>query len=259
MYRMLLAVLIFFSLALSVTAEEIVLKDGTKIVGRMTAISGDKIEVETAYGKMSVKRGDIVTISFPENGKQSALEGARPSPEDKPKIEEALDAGQYTNKTGDFSLAVSSDWKINPTLYGTSGVIAGLSTRDSMRYLVVVREEYPGSIESYKGLTEIQARSNLGDYEKISEIPMTIDNKSAIVISYRGTLAKANNLPVQFLSAIIPAGNAYYRVTTWCVEPLFNESQPMFEKIISSYHNTLTSTPQLAPPSPPRSAPPSKF
>jgi len=240
MYRTLFAVLIFFAITVSVTAEEIVLKDGTKIVGRMTAISGDKIDVETAYGKMSVKRADIVTISFPENGKEGVpAAGARPSQDDKPKIEEALDAGQYTNKTGDFSLAVSSDWKINPTLYGTSGVIAGLSTRDSMRYLVVVREEYPGSIESYKGLTEIQARSNLGDYEKISEIPMTIDNKSAIVISYRGTLAKANNLPVQFLSAIIPVGNAYYRVTTWCVEPLFNESQSMFEKIISSYHYTM--------------------
>ena len=248
MYRLLIALSLFFTVVLAVSAEEIVLKDGTKIVGRMTAISGDKIEVETAYGKMSVKRGDIVTISFSDNSKASVSESARPSGTDKPKIEESLDVGQYINKTGEFSLSVPPEWKINPTLYGTSDALAGLSTRDNMRFLLVVREEYPASIESYKGLVEIQARSNLGDYEKLSETPMTIDSKSAILMSYRGALAKANNLPVQFLSAIIPVGNAYYRVTTWCVEPLFNESQSMFEKIISSYHSTATgATPSALP------------
>ncbi len=242
MQRFLIAFLLTLALAQGAAAEEIILKDGTKIVGRMTAVSGDKIEVETAYGKMSVKRGDIVSISFPENGKQGPSGGAPSSPEDKPKIEESLDAGQYTNKTGEFSLAVPSDWKINPSLYGTNGALAGLSTRDSMRFLLVVREEYPGTIDSYKQLIEIQARSNLGDYEKISETPMKIDNKSAIVMSYRGLLVKANNLPVQFLAAIIPVGSAYFRVSTWCVEPLFNESQTMFENIISSYHYTNTSS-----------------
>jgi hypothetical protein len=246
--RLLLSLLLLIAVALSASAEEIILKDGTKIVGRMTTISGDKIEVETAYGKMSVKRGDIITISFPENGKEGVAASAHPSQEDKPKIEESLDAGEYTNKTGEFSLTVPSDWKINSTLYGASGAIAGLSTGDNMRFLLVVREEYPGSIESYKGLIEIQARSNLGDYEKLSESPMTIDNKSAILMSYRGTLAKVNNLPVQFMSGIIPVGKAYFRVTTWCVEPLFNESQGTFEKIISSYHNTTASAVQQTAP-----------
>ena len=34
------------------SAEEISLRDGTKIVGHMTTISADKIEVETSYGKI---------------------------------------------------------------------------------------------------------------------------------------------------------------------------------------------------------------
>jgi len=54
--------------AVPAAAEEISLKDGAKIVGRMTAISADKIEVETSYGKVQLKRNDILTISFPENG-----------------------------------------------------------------------------------------------------------------------------------------------------------------------------------------------
>ncbi len=242
MHRFLLAFSLFAAVALSVTAEEIVLKDGTKIVGRMTAISGDKIEVETAYGKMSVKRGDIVTISFPENDKQAAPSGVQTSQKEKPKIEESLDGTQYTNQTDEFSLSLPPEWKINPALSVVSGAVAGLSSRDNMRFLLVVKEEFPGSLESYKGLTEIQARSNLQDYEKLSESPITIDNKSALLMSYRGTLPKANNLPVQFLTAIIPIGNTYYRISTWCVEPLFNESQAMFEKIISSYHDTRASS-----------------
>jgi hypothetical protein len=238
MYRFLLALSLLVAVASSAAAEEIVLKDGTKIVGRMTTISGDKIEVETAYGKMSLKRGDILTISFPENDKQVVPAGTQPSQKDKPKIDESLDGSQYINKTGEFSLSLPPEWKINPALSASSDAIAGLSSRDNMRFLLVVREEFPGSVESYKGLTEIQVKSNLQDYEKLAESPTTIDNKSAILLSYRGTLAKANNLPVQFLTAIIPLRNTYYRITTWCVEPLFHESQPMFEKIISSYHDT---------------------
>jgi hypothetical protein len=238
MRRFFLALSLIAALAVRTAAEEIVLKDGTKIIGRMTAISGNSIEVETSYGKMSLKRGDILTISFPENDKQPAPTEAQPSQKVKPKIEETLDGTQYSNETGKFSLAVPADWKINPALNAASDALAGLSSRDNMRFLLVVREDFSGSPESYKGLTEIQANSNLQGYEKLSESTATIDRKSAILMSYRGTLPKANNLPVKFLTAIIADGNTYSRITTWCVEPLFNESQEMFEKIISSYHDT---------------------
>jgi hypothetical protein len=117
-----------------------------------------------------------------------------------------------------------------------------------MRYVMVVQEEYPGSMESYKGLIEIQAKQNLLDYEKLTESATTIDNKSAVLLSYRGTTAKANNLPIQFLTAIVSDGKTYSRITAWCVEPLFNESQPIFEKIFSSYH--ITTGPSDSPASP---------
>jgi hypothetical protein len=121
----------------------------------------------------------------------------------------------------------------------------------NMRYLVVVQEEYAGSQESYGGLVEIQAKRNLERYEKLTQSPTTIDGKSALLLSYRGTSPKANNLPIQFLVAIIPSGNGYSRITTWCVEPLFNETQAMFEKIIGSYHSTGTAS-VAVPPSAPR-------
>jgi hypothetical protein len=59
-----------------------------------------------------------------------------------------------------------------------------------------------------------------------------------LLFSYRGTLPKADNLPVQFLVAIIPNGTTLTRIAAWCVEPLFHETQPVFEKILTSYRYT---------------------
>jgi hypothetical protein len=237
-YRIISVFFAFFIIVAGAAAEEIILKDGTKIVGRMTAISGDTIAVETAYGKMSLKRSDIVSIVFPENDSKGDASGAKGTPKEKVKIEDSLVGAQYINKTGDFSLTLPPDWKINPTLTASSDGIAGLSSRDNLRYLLVVREDFSGSLESYKGLSEMQAKKNLQDFEKLSESPIKIDNWAGLLITYRGVSVAAGNLPIEFLTAIISNGNTYYRISTWCVEPLFKESQPIFEKVIYSYHNT---------------------
>jgi hypothetical protein len=251
MHRTLLILSLLFAAILPAAAEEFALKDGTRIVGHMTAIKGDKIEVETAYGKMLLKRSDILTISFPEN-ETGDVPAATPSKKDVPKIEESLDGTQYVNKTGNFSLSLPLEWKINQELRKSSpDFLAGLSSRDNMRDLVVIQEEYSGSPESYKGLVELKLKNSFDNYEKLSESPTTIDGKSALLVSYRGTSPKPNNLPLQFLVAIIPSGNTYSKIVTWCVEPLFNETQPTFEKIIGSYRSTgPASTP--APSSAPR-------
>ena len=85
--------LLVFSLLLAMSlpaaAEEMQLKDGTKIVGHLSGLQGDKIEVETAYGKMQIKRGDIIAINFPENGASTAP-GSPASKDAAPSIEESL-------------------------------------------------------------------------------------------------------------------------------------------------------------------------
>jgi hypothetical protein len=222
--------------SLPAAAEEILLKDGTKIVGHMSAIQADKIEVETAYGKMQLKRGDIITINFPENS--TIASPASPAAKDAAlSIEESLRGTQYVNKTGKFTLTVPPDWKIDPKLPHSAPIVTVLSSHDEMRFLTVTQEEFSGSLESYKGLLELNYRKTFGSYEELSVSPVKIDGKSALLLSFRGISSKANNLPVQFLVAIIPSGTTYTRVATWCVEPLFHETQPMFEKIVSSYHS----------------------
>jgi len=230
-----LAFVLAFSL--TTTAEELILKDGTKIVGKMTAINGDKIEVETAYGKMQVNRADVVTISFPENNPSGAPAPA-PAKNELPKIDESLKGTEYLNRTGKFALSLPAGWKVNPALRASQDVIAGLSSTDDLRYLIVVSEPYAASLDSYKGLVEIQAKKNLQSYEKLSETSTRIDGKTALLLSYRGVSPAAENLPIHFLVAIVQTPDGFLRITTWCVEPLFSETQASFEKILRSYHVT---------------------
>ena len=234
---------LLFLAGLPAAAEEILMKDGTKIVGHMTSLQPDKIEVETPYGKMQLKRSDILTINFPENGAvpisgPSATSSAAPK-DAALKMDESLRGTQYLNNTAKFSLTVPTDWKIAQEKHATP-VVAALSSHDDLRFLLVTQEEYSGSLESYKGLLELTYRRTFGGYEELSESPAKIDGKPAMIFSFRGLSAKSNNLPMQFLVAIVPSGTTYTRMAAWCVEPLFHETQPMFEKILASYHTNGT-------------------
>ena len=241
---------LFFCLLLLVaslpsSAEEIQLKDGTKIVGHMTSLQGDHIEVETAYGKMQLKRADILTITFPENGVPPASASATAAPAAKPpavQIQESLNGTQYVNKTAQFNLTLPVGWKIDQKIQRTAPVVTFLTSSDNMRFLTVTLEEFNGSLESYKGMLELTYRKAFGGYEELSQSPVKIDGKPALLFSFRAVSAKADNLPIQFLVAVVPSGTTYTRIATWCAEPLFHETQPMFENILNSYHNSAAPT-----------------
>ena len=235
-------------LCLSANAEEFSLKDGTKIVGHMSAVTLDKIEVETSYGKVQLNRSDILTISFPENSAASNSSGsgraaapaATSAVAPEPKIDESLNGLLYTNRTGKFTLTLPPDWVIANEIRKAPETLATLSSRDKLRFLLVMQEEYPGSLESYKELTILSSRRNLGNFEELSQSSATIDGKPALLIFYRGTLQsqKGSGLPVEFVSAIIQSGKNFIKVSAWCVEPLFHDMQPAFEKALNSYHSS---------------------
>jgi hypothetical protein len=223
-------------------AEEISLKDGTKIVGHLVAVTADKLEVETSYGKIQLKRIDILTISFPENGAASSNVAAGTAPTAaaaaEPKIDESLNGLLYTNRTGKFTLTLPPDWVISTDIHKAPETLAALASRDKLRFLLVMQEDYPGSLESYKELTMLGARRSLGNFEELSQSSASIDGKPALVIFYRGTLQKGSSLPVEFVSAIMQSGKTFTKVSAWCVEPLFHDMQPAFEKVLNSYRST---------------------
>jgi hypothetical protein len=221
--------------ALPAAAEEISLKDGTKLVGHMTAISQDKIEVETSYGKVQLKRTDILSINFPENAPAPVADSNTARPE-AAKVDESLQGVRYVNKTGKFTLTLPADWMINSDLHRNPGTLTFLSSRDKTRFLIVTQEEYPGSLESYKELALLSTRKNFTSFEELAQSNVTIDGKSALLVFYRAVPQKG--LPLGFLSAFIQSGNIFTKVTVWCVDPLFHDMQPVFEKVVNSYHST---------------------
>ena len=243
MRRVFSITLLFLLAGLPAAAEEIAMKDGSKVVGHMTSVTPDKIEVETAYGKLQLKRSDIVTISFPENGASKAPDPTATAPTaaaakmEAPKIDESLQGARYLNKTGKFSLTVPQEWVINLDVRRAPETLTVLSSRDKTRFLMVMQEDYPGSLESYKELTSLSQRGKLSNYEELAESNVTIDGKAAMLVFYRGTTAKGS-LPLAFASAIIGSGNTYTKMTVWCVEPLFHDMQPAFEKMLMSYRST---------------------
>jgi hypothetical protein len=229
--------LLILTAALPALTEEIVLKDGTKIVGHMTGITSEKIEVETSYGKVQLNRGDIVTINFPENGSGKAPDAAAVK-QALPKIDDILTGTQYMNRTAKFSLTLPPEWVIDPNLRNSPSTLAGLTSKDKMRFAMVVQEDYPGSMDSYRELTMLGARRTLTNFEELAHSNATIDGKTALLVYYRGALQKSNNLPVEFLSAFLQSGNTYTKITVWCIEPLFHDMQPAFEKIVTSYRTS---------------------
>lgn len=256
MRRTILVFGFLLAVILPASAEEFVLKDGTKIQGRMLAVKGDKIEVQTAYGKMQIRRSDILTINFPENG-GTAVSQSSGEPGKAKAVDESLTGTEYVNRTGHFTLTVPIEWKINPELRAGTDTLAALSSRDNMRYLIVEHEIFAGSLESYKGLVEVGSHRNLENFEKLSESNVTIDGRPGMLLIFRGTNPKAQNLPLEFVVAIASLDGEFLHAVAWCMEPLFNESQRTLENILLSYHRVGDNPAGPSPPPAAVSKPPS--
>ena len=140
--------ILWLSLAvgLPAVAEEISLKDGTKIVGHMTALSPDKVEVETAYDKMQLKRNDIVTINFPENKAPTPARSRRRQRRIPRRSWQRVQAGRSVPGRDQAKLrsTLPQEWVINPDIRRAPETLTVLSPRDKMRFLLVMQEEYPG-------------------------------------------------------------------------------------------------------------------
>lgn len=221
--------------ALPASAEEILLKDGTKIVGRMLSIKGDSIEVQTPYGKIKVSRENIISISFPENQPPSQAAEAPPDVPRAP-VEETLEGTTYTNKTGSFTLAVPRSWKIAEDVRETnSDAIAGLKSEDGTLFLLVTREESNWPLPTYLAVLEVMWKGQVSDYEKLEQTESEINRKQAVQIVFRGTTPTPQRFPVRFLVTVVAEPGIVTRITSWCMEPLFSDARTVLDKIARSY------------------------
>ena len=136
-------------------AEEIQLKDGTKVTGKLTGITNDTFQVKTAYGDIQVPRAQVISINFPEN--QPKTESDAEEPKAKSAIEESLNGTTYTNITEKFHVNVPKGWLLAPELAKQSAdIAAALKSPDQIYFLFVTPGKYLGTLATYKALVETQ-------------------------------------------------------------------------------------------------------
>ena len=232
-----------FSLASTLNAEELQLKDGTKINGKLIGISADTFQVKTAYGDISVPRSDVLTINFPENQPKHDGDASGATSVSKPPVRESLDGTTYTNHTADFKLVVPKGWTTAPEMASKStDIVAALKSPDQIYFLLVTPEKFVGTFGTYKVLVETQLQTKFKDYQKVSESTVQIDGKSATRLIWRGKNSAANDTPMRSAVYIIPFDKRVVRLSFLTLDALFDEGLPIFEKVAASYQSIPSSS-----------------
>jgi RNase P/RNase MRP subunit p29 len=219
-----------------VRAEDIQLKDGSKISGRITSVNDNAFEVKTAYGVIKVPRTDIVAIQFPQNAPAKNEQGSGTSDSALPAIQESLDGTSYVNRTAHFQVQVPKGWVLAPQLRKGKEIVASLMSTDALFFLVTA-EGFTGSLSTYRVLVETQAQSKFRDYQKISETDAKVDGKPALRLVLQAK-SPDNGVVLKFLIYILADGDQMVRLTFFTLEPLFDDAVATFESIVSSYHLT---------------------
>lgn len=221
---------------LPLRAEDIQLKDGSKVTGKIISVTDDSFQIKTAYGNIQVPRAEIVSISFPENQPPSKSE-ATAEPKATPVVE-SLQGTTYTNRTANFQIEVPSGWNPSDALRKQSkDIIAALDSADQTLFLFVTPEVFKGTLSTYRVLAETQFQSKFKDYEKLTESKVQLDGRTATRLIWHGKSAQDTNTSLKFLVYIIPYDGRMVRLSFFTLEPLFDTGLPIFEKIAASYRS----------------------
>lgn len=235
--RRLTTALILTALLVCATAraEEIQLKDGTKITGKLIGVSGETLQIKTAYGDINVPRTDIVSITFPENQpkKADAAKAGVVRP-----VDDTLKEGAYVNRSGDFTLQVPKEWKLAPGLLEqNSSLLAALVSSDEQQILLVTPETFTGTLETYRVLVENSLKEGFSDYQHIEQNDLTLDGRKAMRIVASGT-KNGTRTEFKFLVYLIALDGRVERLTFLTLVPFYKDAEPTFEKIAGSFHST---------------------
>jgi PsbP-like protein len=213
--------------------EEIELKDGSKISGKLTAVEGNVFRVKTAYGEIQVPRSEVVQIRFPENAAKTES-GNGDSKTSESQVDESLDGTTYSNRTAHFQVNVPHGWALAPEMRQKE-IVAALKSDDQAQFFMVTPEKYAGSLKTYQLLAETQIQNNFQEFEKLSEAPAKLDDRNGMRIIFK---AKKGTMAFKFLVYILPYDGLMVRLSFFTLEPLYNDAEPVFEKIAQSYHST---------------------
>lgn len=221
----------------SVLAEEITLKDGTKITGTITSVTPSTFVVKTSYGEVELKRDQIVTIAFPQNRGDSTPKGDQPQP-----VDESLSGTSYRNRSENFTLTIPDGWSLAPEFRGGPEVKAAFKSADQTLFEMITIEPFNGKLSTYEVLAETKFQTQFKDYERISLVDAEIDGRKGMKIVWHAKNPDANNASMKSAVYIIPYDGKMVRATFLTLEPLFEDGLPFFEQSVKTFHFAMGST-----------------
>ena len=174
-------------------AEDIFLKDGTKIVGKIVGFEKDAFRVETSFGIAIIYKDRVERIVFAPTAPSPAAGAAKtePSPSSPARESraerpsgppvETVTGTQYTNQTYGFRIFKPPTWRSYPQLVRPqTPLVAALGTPDESTLLLIGREPYNGTLDDYARGAERSLRQFYEDYRPQGERPTEVAGIAAI-------------------------------------------------------------------------------
>ncbi len=195
-------------------ADEIILKDGTKIAGNIVGYEKDSFKVETSYGFALVRKDKVRTITIADAAKKTdeakppekqevppapapvpavstpaSPPPARPAaPPPEPAIRESVDGTTYTNHTFAFRMYKPPSWRvIEGARKMLPAAVVAMGTSDESTLLVVGRIAARGTLDAQLSSTERELRAIYENYNPAEPERTVIAGQPAIQRRFRGT------------------------------------------------------------------------
>ena len=210
-------------LALPCLADEIRLKDGTKIIGSIVGYEKDSFKVETSYGFALVRKDKVESITItdptkkpnetkpPEKPASDSSAGstassppaatplaapapraqapAKAAPAPEPAIRESVDGTTYVNHTYAFRMYKPPSWRvIEGARKMLPAAIVAMGTSDESTLMVLGRVQHQGTLDAQLAATERELRSIYTNYLPAEPERSIIAGQPAMQRRFRGTV-----------------------------------------------------------------------
>jgi len=183
-------------------ADELRLKDGTKIIGTIVGFEDNSFKVQTSYGFALVRRDVVASIILSEPAKElpkaaqpapapAKAETPAPPPQPPPPVvvREEVEGNAYTNHTYGFRMYKPPSWRlIEGARKMLPNAVVAMGTNDETTLFVVAREPLIGTLENYAVATARRLQGTYEHFRALDERKVTIAGAPAIQQRFRGTV-----------------------------------------------------------------------
>jgi len=201
------------------SADELKLKDGSTVIGKIVGYEGESFKVETSYGFALVRRDKVVSIKIdddkkpapvatdaakseapkstpaptPAESQRTAAPLAKVTPPPEPAMRESVDGNTYTNLTYGFHMYKPPSWRvIEGARRLLPSAIVAMGTNDETTLLVLGRSRATGTLDAQVAETERALRQIYENYRVVNDQRSVVAGVPAIERRFHGTVSDRN-------------------------------------------------------------------